>query len=76
MMGNADFYAKLPEGSGSRDHKDELGQSWDLKLPSMFHFLYVKDSSAPSGFLLKRTEVYADTFPAIQEMMKRGLIKQ
>lgn len=80
MVGNASCYADLPAGTGgSKTNKDANGKSWDLRLPSMFHFWYVKNDDGDDGlgaFKLKRAEVYSDTFPAIQEMMKRGIIKQ
>lgn len=77
MVGDATMFANLPDGTGGEKiHADNDGKKWDLALSSMFHFWYVKESSAPDGFKLKRTEVYADTFPAVQEMMKRGMIKQ
>ena len=76
MVGDAIFYADLPGDGGEKKHVDENGKKWDLGQPSMFRFLYVKDEQAPGGFLIKRTEVFSDTFPAVQEMMKRGLIKQ
>jgi hypothetical protein len=79
MVGHASFFADLPAGSGgSKPNKDANGRSWDLSLPSMFHFWYIKNDSGGDGlsaFSLRRAEVYSDTFPAIQEMMKRGLIK-
>jgi hypothetical protein len=76
MVGKAVMYADLPAGSGGQKvHADLKGRKWDLALQGMFHFWYVKDSTGIDGFRMKRSEVFSDTFPAVQEMMKRGLIK-
>jgi hypothetical protein len=77
MIGDATMYADLPAGSGgSKEHADLSGKKWDLGLVGMFHFHYVKDADGPDGFKLRSAQVFSDTFPAVQEMMKRGLIKQ
>jgi hypothetical protein len=70
------MYADLPVQGGEKKHADISGKKWDLGLPGMFHFWYVKDASGPGGYKLKRSEVFSDTFPAVQEVMKRGMIQQ
>jgi len=75
MVGQATMFADLPVPGGDKTHTDLTGKKWDLGLPGMFHFWYVKDKSGPDGIKMKRSDVFSDTFPAIQEMMKRGMIK-
>jgi hypothetical protein len=76
MVGTATMYADLPVPGGEKTNEDLTGKKWDLGLPGMFHFWYVKDESGPDGFKMKRSDVFSDTFPAVQEMMKRGMIPQ
>lgn len=75
MVGQAVMYADLPVPGGEKTHEDMDGKKWDLGLPGMFHFWYVKDASGPDGWKMKRSDVFSDSFPAVQEMMKRGMIK-
>jgi hypothetical protein len=75
MVGTATMYADLPVPGGEKTNEDLHGKKWDLGLPGMFHFWYVKDDSGPGGFKMKRSDVFSDTFPAVQEMVKRGMIK-
>jgi hypothetical protein len=76
MIGSANMFADLPVPGGEKQHADLTGKKWDLRLPGMFHFEYVKDSSAKhDGILLKSTKVYSDSGPAVVEMLKRGMVK-
>ncbi|KIW08374.1 uncharacterized protein PV09_01290 [Verruconis gallopava] len=74
MVGQAVMYADLPVPGGEKAHEDMNGKKWDLALQGMFHFWYSSDPSGNDGFKMKRSEVYSDTFPAVQEMMKRGMV--
>jgi hypothetical protein len=75
MVGKATMFAELPV-PGDKQKTDLTGKKWDVGVPSMFHFEYVKESSAKhGGILIKRTEIFGDSAPAVVEMMKRGMIK-
>lgn len=76
MVGTAWMFADLPVSGGAKQQTDATGKSWDLKLPGMFHFEYVKDSGAKhGGIAIKSTKVYSDSGPAVVEMLKRGMVK-
>ena len=54
----------------------ELGLEWDCVTPGAFRFLYARDSSAKhGGTKLARTMIFADSAPAMVEMIQRGQIK-
>ncbi|KAJ9639319.1 hypothetical protein H2201_008311 [Coniosporium apollinis] len=75
MIGQADMCANLAAPGGQKK-KDRNGNEWDVIIPSAFHFEYVKDDGAQhDGILLRRTEILADSGPAVVEMMKRGMLK-
>jgi hypothetical protein len=76
MVGEAVMYADLPVPGGEKTHEDMNGRKWDLGMPGSFHFFFVKDASGPDGIKLTRSDFVSDTFPAVQEMMKRGMVQQ
>jgi hypothetical protein len=76
MIGEAFVYANLPRGGyGEGVLADMSGKKWDLAAPGMFHIWFVKDADGPDGIKVKRSDAFWDTFPAVQEMTKRGLFK-
>ncbi|KAJ9663348.1 hypothetical protein H2198_000865 [Neophaeococcomyces mojaviensis] len=72
-IGKATMWALLPgePAAGETKKKDGNGKSWDLNGPGSFRFHYIKDGDS---FLLKRTEINADTAPIAIGMVKRGVI--
>ena len=73
MIGKATMWVLLPgePAVGETKKEDRNGKSWDLNGPGTFRLHYVKDGNS---FLLKRTEVNADTAPIVLGMVKRGVI--
>jgi hypothetical protein len=73
MMGQATLYANLPgePAAGQSKVKDKDGKEWDIGVPGAFHFWCVKNGD---DFLLKRTEMHADTGPLVMGLLKRGVI--
>lgn len=75
FFGKADMCANLAASGGGK-RKDRNGKEWDVVIPSAFHFEYVKDGGAKhDGILLRRSELFADSGPAVVEMIKRGMMK-
>jgi len=79
MIGFANVYGNL-NGSpapGEKKVKDLQGKEWDLRVPSGFHFHYIKDSKAENGggIVLKKTEITSDSGVPMGIMLKRGLIQ-
>lgn len=77
MMGEAMLFGDL-QAPGEKDqiHADANGRKWDLAIPSSFHFTYVKDPDARhDGIRLAKSVIYSDSFPAVKEMLKRGMMK-
>lgn len=76
MMGQATVFADLPVPGDPKTKKDLSGRAWDLSLPGMFHFKYVKDKSAKhDGIKMKMQKTYSDSGAAMIEMIKRGMVK-
>jgi hypothetical protein len=73
MIGQATLYANLSGEPAAGESKvtDKDGKKWDLAIPGAFHFWCVKTED---GFLLKRTEMHADTGPLVMGLLKRGVI--
>jgi hypothetical protein len=76
MLGQATLFADLPVPGGAKVHKDLSGKEWDLAMPGMFHFEYVKDKEAKyDGIRMKAQRTFSDSAPAMVEMIKRGMVK-
>ena len=78
MLGQAHLFASCPgqPAQGERKVRDGQGREWDVKIPGAFHFWYVKKQGAAHGdYELRRTEISSDSLPAIQILMKRGVLK-
>lgn len=73
MMGQAHLYADLvgAAGEGEKKVKDASGKEWDVSIPSAFLFDYVKTEK---GIRLSRTDIHGDSLPAVQILMKRGVM--
>ena len=78
MIGQAYLFANCPgnPSEGEQKHKDGQGREWDVKIPGGFHFWYVKKQGAAHGdYEMGRTEITSDSFPAVQLLLKRGVMK-
>lgn len=78
VIGLANVFVNLPGGSaqGEQKVKDVKGREWDLSAPGAFRFQYVKDDKAKhGGILLKRTDIFSDSGPAVVTLLKRGVLK-
>lgn len=78
MLGQAHLFGNIPgqASAGEQKVRDGQGREWDVKIPGAFHFHYVKNpNAAHGGFELKRAEIISDSMPAVQILMKRGLLK-
>lgn len=77
MLGQAKLFANLPgkPAQGETKAKDLSGKSWDVGVPSAFHFWYKKEKDGPDGLAIKRTEIISDSAVPMKVMMGRGLIK-
>jgi hypothetical protein len=73
MIGQASLYANLSgkPAAGERKVTDNDGKKWDLCIPGAFHFHCVKHEET---YLLKRTEMHADTGPLVLGLLKRGVL--
>lgn len=77
MIGKANIYFNMVGAPtvGETKIKDPGGNEWDIMVPGMFHFQYVKDEKAKYGVLLKRTEIASDSAPVLMALVKRGVVK-
>jgi hypothetical protein len=78
MLGQAHCFANCPGEpvQGEQKVKDGQGREWDVKIPGAFLFDYVKkDGAAHGGFELRRCEIMSDSMPAVQILLKRGVMK-
>ena len=75
MIGEAMLFADLPVPGGEKKHASASGRKWDIGVPGVFRFIFVKDNKAKHGYRTKRQEVNADSVPIMMEMIKRGMVK-
>jgi len=76
MVGQATLFADLKVPGGEKKMADLTGRKWDIGIPGMFRFSYMKVEGAPhDGLKMRRNEVFSDSGPAIVEMLKRGMVK-
>jgi len=78
MLGQAYLLANCAgaPSAGETKVKDSQGREWDVKIPSAFHFTYVKkDGARHGGIEMSHAEIMGDSMPAVQILMKRGVIK-
>ena len=76
MVGYATLFADLVAPGGEKTAEDVSGRKWDVGLPGMFQFSFVKVPGAPNdGFKFGgRTAMFSDSGPVMMEMMKRGMV--
>jgi limonene-1,2-epoxide hydrolase len=75
VLGEATLFADLPVPGGEKKHTNVAGRKWDIAVPGVFRFVFVKDSGNKHGYRAKRQEVSADSAPIMIEMIKRGMVK-
>lgn len=78
MLGQAHCFANCPgePSQGEQKVKDLQGREWDVKIPGAFRFVYIKkDGAAHGDFELQRAEIMSDSMPAVQILLKRGVMK-
>jgi len=78
MLGQAYLFANMAgnPGEGEQKARDGQGREWDVQIPSAFHFNYAKrEGAAHAGIEMRRAEIMSDSMPAVQILMKRGLLK-
>lgn len=71
LIGNAWLYVNLP-GDGERTLKDKKGQSWEMRVPGGFHFVYLKKDG---DLKIATTAITSDSGPIVVEALKRGILK-
>lgn len=78
MLGQAYLFANCvgQASEGEQKVKDGQGREWDVKIPGAFKFQYVKkDIAVHGGFEMRRAEIMSESMPAVQILMKRGVMK-
>lgn len=72
MFGHARCYIGFEDQANTV--KDQHGDAWNVVVEATYRFVYVKDDSAPKGFRMRETKIYADPMPAVQFMLKKGIV--
>jgi len=76
MIGHATLFADFVSPGGEKKAEDSSSRKWDVGLPGMFQFAFVKVSGAPiDGLKLGRIAMYSDSGPVVVEMIKRGMVQ-
>jgi hypothetical protein len=75
VFGEATLFADLPVPGGEKKYSNVSGRKWDLAVPGVFRFTFVKDEGSKHGYKTKGQEVSADSAPIMIEMIKRGMVK-
>jgi len=72
MVGRAKLFANLP-GTVEHSQEDLRGRKWDVGMPAMFHFVYVKDTDGHKGLKLGSFRLFGDPSPLLGQLLKTGL---
>ena len=76
FIGEATLFIDLPKEGDTKKATDLDGRRWDLSVGSMFRFNFVKDWTAKhDGIKIRSLQMYSDTGPVVEEMLKRGIMK-
>lgn len=73
MFGHAKCFVGF-EGAAGAKVEDPQGEAWDVVVEATYRFVYVEDEGGRGGIKMKETLIYADPTPAMQFMVKQGVV--
>jgi hypothetical protein len=74
MFGSAKVYVGFDGVDVAKEIRDLQGEAWHAAIRATYRFVYVREESKHGGFKMKEAVIYADPMPAIEFMLKQGIV--